>query len=100
MKDAVGNELKVGDLVAIQLERPLVFGRLVEAAEGGLVTGVNHKGGAEVRPGHLVIESRHSLVFDPRQPVGAVLALREDAAAVGVDSSQSGAGATPASNLN
>ena len=35
MKDAVGNELKAGDLVALSLERPLIFGRVLEVQEGG-----------------------------------------------------------------
>ena len=71
MKDAVGNELRVGDLVALQLERPLIFGQVTEVGEGGIVTGVNHKGGAEIRPGRIVILSRHSIDVDPRQPLGA-----------------------------
>jgi len=77
VKDAVGNELKVGDLVALSLERPLVFGRIVEASEGGIVTGLS-KGGAEVRPGRLVIVANHTVLVNPQMLVGAVLALRED----------------------
>jgi hypothetical protein len=79
MRDAVGNELKVGDLVFLSLDRPQVFGRVIEAAEGGLVTGINHKGGTDVRPGRLVIAANHTIEFDPRQPIHTVLALREDA---------------------
>jgi hypothetical protein len=78
MKDAMGNELRVGDLVFLSLDRPQIFGRITQAAEGGLVTGLNHKGAAEIRPGRLVISANHTLVeFDPRQPVHTVLALRE-----------------------
>jgi hypothetical protein len=77
MKDAMGNELRVGDLVFLSLDRPQIFGRIMQSTEGGLVTGLNHKGIAEIRPGRLVIASNHTLEFDPRQPVQTVLALRE-----------------------
>jgi hypothetical protein len=85
MKDAMGNELKVGDLVFLNLDRPQLFGRVTQAIEGGLVTGINHKGSAEIRPGRLVIASNHTIEFDPRQPIATVLALREDHAAVVVE---------------
>jgi len=78
VKDALGNELKIGDLVALQLERPLIFGQVVEASEGGIVTGINHKGGPEVRPGQIAILSKHTIAFDPRQLIGSVMALRDD----------------------
>jgi hypothetical protein len=78
MKDAMGNELRVGDLVFLSLDRPQIFGRVTQAAEGGLVTGINHKGTAEIRPGRLVISANHTIEFDPRHPIGTVLALRED----------------------
>ena len=77
MKDAVGNELHVGDLVLLQLERPLIYGRIVEAEEGGLVTGINHKGGTEIRPGKLVVAANYPVEFDPRQFIRAVVALRD-----------------------
>lgn len=73
MKDALGNELKKEDLVAVQLERPLIFGQIVELLEGGLVTGVN-----QISPGRVVIISRHTIDFDPRHPLGAIIAVRDD----------------------
>lgn len=79
MKDVMGNDLHVGDLVMIQLDRPIVFGRIVEASEGGLVTGLNHKGGAEVRPGRILISAIHTVDFDPRVPIRTVAALRDQA---------------------
>jgi hypothetical protein len=78
MKDALGNELKVGDVVALQLERPLIFGAVDAIEEGGIVTGINRKGEAEVRLGSLLIRSIHTVAVDPRVPVvNAVLALRD-----------------------
>lgn len=75
MKDALGNELKVGDMVAIQLARPLIFGQIVEAVDGiGLVTA----GDLKMRPGRLVVVSRHIIDVDPRTGTEAVLALRND----------------------
>lgn len=78
MKDAVGNELHVGDLVMVQIATPIVFGRIVELNEGGIVTGINHKGGSEVRPARLLIAATHTVDADPRAPVRAVVALRDD----------------------
>jgi hypothetical protein len=80
MRDAIGNELRVGDLVVLQLERPVIQCRVVELEDGGLVTGVNHRGGTEIRPGRLILASNHIVQTDPRQPVGAIMALREDGA--------------------
>jgi len=80
MKDALGNDLRVGDMVAVQLDRPLIFGRVVAAQDGGMVAAVNAKGEMEVRPGRLLIESAHPIEFDPRHPIRAVVAVRYDAA--------------------
>lgn len=77
MKDALGNELRVGDMVAIQLARPLVFGQIVEAGDGGLITAVGRQL-AEIHPGRLVVMCRHVIEFDPRQQIEAVMALRND----------------------
>lgn len=78
MKDPLGNDLHEGDLVALQLERPLIFGRITKIEEGGLVSGINKRGEAQMRPGHMEVESRHILAIDPRLPVAAVLALRNE----------------------
>jgi hypothetical protein len=78
MKDAMGNDLKVGDLVALSLERPLIYGRIVQLEEGGMIVGL--KGGkAEMKPSLVVVASNHPIQVDPRVPiVGAILCLRED----------------------
>jgi hypothetical protein len=72
MKDALGNELKVGDLVMLQLKTPWVHGRIVEIAEGGLlVQGIN-------QPGRVLVTSTHIAFADPGGALGAIVALRED----------------------
>jgi uncharacterized Zn ribbon protein len=76
MKDAVGNDLKAGDLVMLSLDRPLIFGRVVEVQEGNLITGLR-KGGGEVRPSRVIIASNHTIDCDPRTVVGSVMALRD-----------------------
>jgi hypothetical protein len=78
MKDAMGNDLKVGDLVALSLERPLIYGRIVDIQLGGIVTGI--KGGqAEMKPSTILVTSNHPIQVDPRTPiVGMLLCLRED----------------------
>jgi hypothetical protein len=78
MKDALGNDLHEGDLVAVQLDRPLVYGRIAKIEEGGVIAGINKRGESQVRPGLVLIESRHILNVDPRALVSAVLALRDD----------------------
>lgn len=77
MKDVLGNELREGDLVAVQLERPLIWGRVGKLEEGGIVTGINQQGGARVKLSRVVIESRHVIDVDPHSSVGALLALRD-----------------------
>ena len=65
MKDALGNELRKGELVALSLDRPLIFGRVVEIQEGGLITG-RKEGGMEMRPSKLIVASNHTVEADPR----------------------------------
>jgi hypothetical protein len=74
MRDVIGNELKVGDLVAIQLDRPLIFGQVVEINEGQVVLA-----GQGAQPGRAVVMCKQVVAFDPRSVCGAVLALRDDA---------------------
>jgi len=65
VRDTMGNELKEGDLVALQLERPLIFGRIAEVAEGGIITGVKN-GQPEMRMTRVVVISHHPIDTDPR----------------------------------
>jgi hypothetical protein len=78
VKDVFGNELKPGDLVAVQLERPLVWGRVERVEEGGLIAKLGAKGEPQMQLGKLVIGSVHSIDVDPRFPIAAVMALREN----------------------
>ena len=77
MKDSVGNEIKVGDLVALQLQTPVIKGRVVEIKEGGIITGTK-QGKVEVRPAEVVISAIFPVSVDPYAPVGPVMCLRED----------------------
>lgn len=84
MKDALGNELKSGDLVMLQLKAAWVHGRIAEAAEGGLVVqGMN-------QPGRIVVMSTHIAFADPNGVLGAVVALRDDRGAAAEDGQASG----------
>lgn len=74
MRDMLGNELKVGDLVLIQLDRPVMFGEITEITEGGLVSVAD----ANPRPGTMKMLCKHAVLFDPRANCGAVVALRND----------------------
>ena len=74
MKDAIGNELKPGDLVQLQLKTPLVFCRVQEVTEPSLVTGLR-RGGEERRPGVLVLTANHTVLVGLGEPVGAVVLL-------------------------
>ena len=76
MRDALGNELKPGDLVMLSLDRPQIFGRVVDVKSGGLITGLQ-KGGAEVRPSVVTIASNHTVEGDPRMMIGSVVILRD-----------------------
>ncbi len=72
-----GNPLKVGDLVAIHLDRPLIFGQVTEIDEGGLVVG-HQDGSLRTQMGHAAIMCKQLVPFDPAGTCGAVLALRDD----------------------
>lgn len=82
MRDVLGNELKVGDLVLIQLERPMMFGEVTEISEGGLL----HAGTAGMQPGKVTVICKHAVQFDPRFNCGAVIALRDDAGRIKIGS--------------
>jgi hypothetical protein len=70
--DVMGNELKEGDLVALQLERPLIFGRVIEVTEGGIITGMRG-GQPEMKMTRVVVMSHHPIDTDPR--LGKVMML-------------------------
>jgi hypothetical protein len=72
MKDAIGNELKPGDLVQLQLKTPLVFCRVQEVTEPSLVTGLR-RGGEERRPGVLVLTANHTVLVGLGEHCAVVL---------------------------
>lgn len=80
MKDAIGNDLKVGDLVAIQLARPLIYGRVTEISEGGIITGIRG-GKQEIRPTRILVVSNHPIEVHPHQPlITELVCLRDESA--------------------
>jgi len=87
MRDVLGNELKVGDLVLIQLDRPMMFGEVVEISEGGLLA-VSQLTSPGVQPGKVTVICRHAVMFDPRNNCGALLALRDDSSRVRIGDGQ------------
>lgn len=74
MKDALGNELKVGDLVLLNLQKPQMYARVAEIKQGGIVTGMRH-GKPEVHPSRLVLVVNHVAELDPDLPAGHVMRL-------------------------
>lgn len=77
--DIMGNELREGDLVALQLERPLIFGRIAEVAEGGIITGMRG-GQAEMKLTRVMVICHHPIEVDPRQArIAAMIKLHDPA---------------------
>lgn len=74
MKDALGNELRVGQLVLLNLDRPQVFGRVASVSEGGIVTGMRG-GKPEVRPSTMIVACNHTFLVEPGSVAGSVTAL-------------------------
>lgn len=75
MKDALGNELKPGQLVELQLQTPRVFARVAQVREGGVITGMRN-GKTEVKPARLVLVANHILDIEPTLNVaGSVISL-------------------------
>lgn len=68
-KDVLGNELEVGDLVQVTLDRPVMFGRVKSIADGGisLVGGTKHGDKQQAMTlGTVLIDVEASSQFDPR----------------------------------
>jgi hypothetical protein len=79
MKDGVGNDLQLNDLVALSLERPLIFGSIESIQLGGIITGIKGRD-AQMQMTKVVIISKHTIDVDPRSPfLGAVLKLHDPA---------------------
>jgi hypothetical protein len=67
-KDARGNELKVGDQVALEIPSTKVLGNIVQITQGGIITGMK-RGGQEQLPGELTVAVHFLLQVHPQQPV-------------------------------
>ena len=64
LRDSLGNNLEVNDMVTTGLSSTQVIGKVLEIRPGGIISGLR-KGGQEARPGMLVILARFELPFDP-----------------------------------
>jgi hypothetical protein len=72
MKDSIGNILKIGDQVLVQLPQPIVIGVIAEMREPGVISRVHSKTG-DATPGVLVISAALPLPVDPNNVVGQVV---------------------------
>lgn len=78
VKDARGNELKVGDHISLEITSSRVVLVIEDIQEGGIITGTR-SGGAEARPGMIVSFGHFSTQFDPTMPIiGNVLKLHTE----------------------
>jgi hypothetical protein len=77
MKDLVGNELKVGDLVAVYLARPVILGRIARITGGSIVTGLRH-GGQNVTPCEITIACQQTVFANPQIGVAGEIAVLND----------------------
>ena len=78
VKDARGNELKVGDHISLEIPSTRVVLVIQDIQEGGIITGTR-SGGAEARPGMIVLSGRFSTQFDPTMPIiGNMLKLHTE----------------------
>ena len=66
MKDLIGNELAVGDRVAVYLPHPHVVGFIAEVKETALVASLNPRQGAGTQrePGHVLVSVVLALPVD------------------------------------
>lgn len=69
LKDILGNELKVGDFVHLQLPSNLVLAKITEISEGGLLGAsaiVNQRAQAMIIPGSVEFSIEFNTNFDPK----------------------------------
>lgn len=68
MKDAIGNEIHVGDKVLLTGCGPNAIGHISHVKAGGIITGLK-RGGSEMEPGILTVTVEAQISFDPRNPI-------------------------------
>ena len=78
MKDSIGNILKIGDQVLVQLPQPIVIGVVAELREPGIVSRLHSKNPGTT-PGVLVISAALPLPVDPNNVVGQVVRVHTPA---------------------
>lgn len=72
MRDAIGNELREGDLVALQLERPMVYGKVIKIDQGGLIVGKSD-GQMGTKPTIVSVQSLHPIPVDPMAGIAGMM---------------------------
>lgn len=68
-RDILGNEVEVGDLVQITLDKPVMFGKITKIHNGGIAIVGGQKGGArseDVTLGSIEVTVDLQANFDPR----------------------------------
>ena len=78
MKDSIGNILKIGDQVLVQLPQPIVIGVIAELREPGVISRVHSKTG-DATPGVLVISAALPLPVEVTGIVGQVVRVHTPA---------------------
>lgn len=68
MRDRIGNELKVGQKVVVQLPEAQIFGFVAQVEAGGIITGLK-RGGEERRLGRILVSCVIALPVDPQNEV-------------------------------
>ena len=63
VRDGIGNEIAVGDLVFIQLDKPFVIGQVVSLRDGGIALADDVKG--KTSPGVIQIQCPQTIAFQP-----------------------------------
>jgi hypothetical protein len=78
MKDSIGNILKIGDQVLVQLPQPIVIGVVAEIRDPGVISRLHSKTG-DPTPGLLVISAALPLPVDPTNVAGQVVRVHTPA---------------------
>lgn len=65
-KDKLGNVIKPGDWVQLELEKPYVIGKVIHTTEGGvLAVGGSRKGQEILTAGAIIVETNAQAIVDP-----------------------------------
>ena len=79
-KDAIGNDLKVGQLVRLVLSEPAIIGRIEKISDGGIIapqSGILGQKGMEV-PARVLVSMTATITLAPNgRPTPGLLVLRD-----------------------